>query len=75
MKNFVDSVREYLTTLQEDELLVEMVKYLAGHKNSKGEDAPWVIISHTTGKIIRSFKTEAEAKHGLKMMEYYKRKK
>lgn len=75
MKSFVESVRAYLVSLNEDILLVEMVKYVAGHKNSKGEDAPWVIVSHTTGKIIKSFKTEAEAKHGLKMMEYYKRKK
>ena len=30
--------------------IVESVKYVKGHKDSKGEDAPWTIVSHETGK-------------------------
>ena len=54
--------------------LVESVKYVKGHKNSKGEDAPWTIVSHETGKILSSHKSEAEAKKHLQQMEYYKHK-
>ena len=54
--------------------LVESVKYVNGHKNSKGEDALWTIVSHETGKILSSHKSEAEAKKHLQQMEYYKHK-
>ena len=53
---------------------MESVKYVKGHKNSKGEDAPWTIVSHETGKILSSHKSEAEAKKHLQQMEYYKHK-
>lgn len=52
--------------------LEETVKYKKGHKNSKGESAPWVIISETTGKILSSHKTRAEAKKHLRQMEIHK---
>ena len=45
------------------------VVHMPGHKNSQGEDAPWVIKQEGTGKILGSFKTEEEAKQQLKTME------
>lgn len=52
--------------------LLEFVKHMPGHKNSKGEEAPWVIISHTTGKILSSHPSKEEAKKHLREMEYFK---
>ena len=55
--------------------LVEMVVYKKGHKNSKGEDAPWTIVSCKTGKILSSHKSKKKAEEHLKQMEYYKHTK
>ena len=52
--------------------LVEMVVYKKGHKNSKGESAPWTIVSCKTGKILSSHKSKKKAEEHLKQMEYYK---
>lgn len=56
----------------EDILLLEFVEHMEGHKNSKGEDAPWVIISHTTGKILSSHKSKEKAKEHLQQMHIFK---
>ena len=42
-----------------------MVRHKKGHKNSKGELAEWVIVSHKDGHIISSHKTKAEAEKHL----------
>lgn len=42
-----------------------MVRHQKGHKNSKGELAEWVIVSHKDGHIISSHKTKAEAEKHL----------
>ena len=55
--------------------LVEMVRYKKGHKNSKGEPAPWTIVSCKTGKILSSHKSKEKAEEHLKQMEYYKHAK
>ena len=41
----------------------ETIEYKKGHKNSRGEDAPWVIRDHKNGKVLVSFskKDDAEA--------------
>jgi len=57
--------------LLREELLVEYIEHVEGHKNSKGEDAPWVIKSHETNKIISSHKTKAAAKKHLQQMHIY----
>ena len=57
------------------EALFEMVKYKKGHKNSKGEDAPWTIVSCQTGKILSSHKSKEAAEEHLQQMEYYKHAK
>lgn len=51
---------------------VSYIVHMPGHKNSKGEDSPWVIKSHETGKIIGSYKSKAAAEHALKMMHVFK---
>ena len=55
--------------------LVEHVEYRKGHKDSKGEDAPWVIVSCQTGKILSSHKTKEKAEEHLGQMEYFKHRK
>lgn len=55
-----------------------MVKYsyvitIDGHKNSKGEEAPWVIKDHDTNEIISSHKTKEEAENHLQDMHIYAR--
>lgn len=47
---------------------VSFVAHVPGHKNSKGEAAPWVIKDHKTGKILSSHKTQGEAKTHLQQM-------
>lgn len=42
------------------------VKHMPGHKNSKGESAPWVICQHDTDKVISSHKTKDEAEKHLR---------
>lgn len=56
------------------QVLEEFVAYRKGHKNSKGESCPWVIISHTTHKVLSSHKTRTAAKKHLREMEYFKHK-
>lgn len=55
--------------------LVETVCYEEGHKDSDGEDAPWVIKSCKTGKILSSHKSKEKAEEHLGQMEYFKHKK
>jgi hypothetical protein len=40
-----------------------------GHKNSKGESAPWVIIQKGTGKILSSHTSEEAAEKAFEAME------
>ena len=44
------------------------VAHVPGHKNSKGESAPWVIKDHKDDHIISSHKSKAEAKRHLQDM-------
>ena len=55
-----------------NQLLLEYIQYIKGHKNSKGDSAPWVIKSHKTGKILSSHKTKKEAKKHLQHMHIFK---
>lgn len=49
----------------------EKLGYEKGHKNSKGEDAPWVIRSHEDNRVLASFANEDDAKEHLKRMKQY----
>lgn len=55
-----------------ESMLLEYVKHMPGHKNSKGESAPWVIVSHKTKKVLSSHKTKAEAEKHLQQMHIFK---
>ena len=50
---------------------VSYVKYQEGHKNTRGESAPWVILSHKDGKILSSHKSKEDAKQHLKDMHIF----
>jgi len=54
-----------------DALLFEFIVHMPGHKNSKGEAAPWVIKSHKTKKILSSHKSRSAAKAHLQQMHIY----
>lgn len=49
----------------------EKLKYEKGHKNSKGEDAPWVIRSHEDNRVLASFTNKKDAEEHLKRMKQY----
>ena len=55
-------------------MVVEYVKHIDGHENSKGEKAPWCVVSHETNKILSSHKTKKEAEEHLKHMKMFKNK-
>ena len=52
--------------------LVEYIQHRDGHKNSKGENCPWVIVSHKTGKILSSHPSKEKAEEHLKQMRIFK---
>jgi len=60
--NFKDLVISYL--------LAETIVYKRGHKNSRGEDCPWVIISEKDGRILGSYATKELAQKALQRMHY-----
>jgi len=70
VKNFRNFLEEYL----KEDMLLEYVQYIKGHRNSKGELSPWVIKSHETDEIISSHKTESAARTHLKDIQYFKHK-
>lgn len=49
----------------------EEIEYEKGHKNSRGEDAPWVIRGHKNGKVLASFPKKDDAEAHLERMKYY----
>lgn len=49
----------------------EKLGYEKGHKNSRGEDAPWVIRSHEDNRILASFANKKDAEEHLKRMKQY----
>lgn len=55
-----------------EDILLETIVHVKGHKNSKGEEAPWVIKSHESGKIISSHKSKKEAKEHLRHIHIFK---
>lgn len=49
----------------------EKLGYEKGHKNSKGENAPWVIRSHKDNRILASFAKKTDAEEHLQRMKQY----
>ena len=60
------------TTITSSVKKVAYVSHCPGHKNSKGEAAPWCIKDHSDDHIINSFKTKGLAESGLRNMESHK---
>lgn len=49
----------------------EKLGYEKGHKNSRGEDAPWVIRSHKDNRILASFAKKKDAEEHMQRMKQY----
>ena len=49
----------------------EKLGYEKGHKNSRGEDAPWVIRSHEDNRVLASFPTKKQAEDQMQRMKQY----
>lgn len=49
----------------------EKLSYEKGHKNSDGEDAPWVIRSHEDNRILASFANKKDAEEHMRRMKQY----
>lgn len=49
----------------------EKLGYEKGHKNSKGENAPWVIRSHEDNRVLASFAKKSDAEEHLQRMKQY----
>jgi len=52
-----------------------MIRHQKGHKNSKGETAEWVIISHKDGHVISSHTSKEAAQKHLKDIQKFKHMK
>lgn len=49
----------------------EKLEYEKGHRNSRGEYAPWVIRSHKDGSVLASFAKKDDAERHLARMKGY----
>ena len=70
------SVDKYLQGLptrndESKEPAEEKLGYEKGHKNSKGENAPWVIRSHEDNRVLASFAKKSDAEEHLQRMKQY----
>jgi len=70
-KNFIKRKIGYLISNRTNK--VSTIQFLKNHKNSKNENAPWIIRSHSSGKILSSHKTKEDAVKHLKDIEGYKK--
>lgn len=59
------------TPRQESKDTDEKLGYEKGHKNSKGENAPWVIRSHEDNRVLASFANKKDAEEHLQRMKQY----
>lgn len=64
-------IMDYLKSKSEAKDTEEKLGYEKGHKNSRGEDAPWVIRSHKDNRVLASFASEEDAKEHLKRMKQF----
>ncbi len=75
----VDEIAGHLLSLAvqqaaKNESVYEKLSFEKGHKDSKGNDAPWVIHSHEDGKVLASFANKDDAvQHLARMKNYSKR--
>ena len=69
--NGLEALARDLAGMIKPESFYEKLEYEKGHKNSKGEDAPWVIRSHVDGRILASFAKKDDAEKHLARMKSY----
>ena len=67
----LDSEVVWSTDQNESKGADETIEYEKGHKNSRGEDAPWVIRDHKGGKVRASFANKEDAEAHLDRMKHY----
>ena len=67
----LDSEVVWSTDQDESKGANETIEYKKGHKNSRGEDAPWVIRDHKNGKVLASFSKKDDAEAHLERMKHY----
>jgi len=75
----VDEIAGHLLSLAvrqaaKNESVYEKLSFEKGHKDSKGNDAPWVIRSHDDGKVLVSFANKDDAVQHLARMKNYSKK-
>lgn len=75
----VDEIAGHLLSLAvrqatKNESVYEKLSFEKGHKDSKGNDAPWVIRSHDDGKVLASFTNKDDAVQHLARMKNYSKK-
>lgn len=70
-KRFGGKALESLEPGKTYESAEEKLGYEKDNKNSKGEDAPWVIRSHKDNRILASFAKKEDAKKHLQRMKKY----
>ena len=75
----VDEIAGHLLSLAvrqaaKNESVYEKLSFEKGHKDSKGNDAPWVIRSHDDGKVLASFANKDDAEQHLARMKNYSKK-
>lgn len=77
-RNFADAVHCDVEDLEvipvekfESKGANETIEYEKGYKNSRGEDAPWVIRDHKNGKVLASFSKKDDAEAHLERMKHY----
>lgn len=69
--HMLDSEVVWSTDQYESKGADETIEYEKGNKNSRGEDAPWVIRDHKGGKVLASFAKKADAEAHLERMQRY----
>lgn len=67
----LDSEVVWSTDQNESKGANETIEYEKGHKNSRGEDAPWVIRDHKNGNVLASFSKKDDAEAHLERMKHY----
>lgn len=70
LDDFCERIQQPFYTESKD-TAEEKLGYEKGHKNSKGEDAPWVIRSHKDNRVLASFPTKKQAEDQMQRMKQY----
>lgn len=67
-----NKIEDCSVTMDEDDIISDIIEHEEGHKSSKGKSAPWVIKSEKTGKVLWSGPSKEEAVKQLANIEGHK---